>query len=213
MESRFGNPFIRALIAYSPNELSIPSAVIPAGAISLNGVGSPVQRGIAVFIVAPDQPLFAIADRNLGGAISVLSVSVSQVVPVPTNARQIAALSAEGKPTSFRTYVLPAPIPAGIPIASTSRRPLRVVIRANDLTLRITTQSNEIAVVGPPPSGAYRMGPRATRTFILAPNQFFSAGRDAAGVGVDPTFSVSTSETNPLLPRGATGIPGPDAQE
>lgn len=177
----------------SANELNGPGGLAPAYAYAL-----PFDD-IIDFVIAPGQELLAAAS-----AVGIrLSVSVSQVVPVPKSAPddmriatfQQKPLAIAGAPNAARQIV------------TSSNHPQRVVIH-NPVASIVYIASggagtlNTAAPAGPIPF-AFELRQNQTAKFITAPGQSL----DAVSNGT-PTISVQVSEIPLDSPRGPTGTPG-----
>ncbi len=194
------------LIAYSPNELTIPDPT-PAWAISI----------FRQFTVAPGQALYAAANLPGGTAPVGLAISISALIPYGTE-----EVGKDSRVT-YRTHTLPIVGTQAIRIAAATPHAQRVVLTSEtvsitmfpDVFIRLTSSANNLALPPNPafasPGGAY--GYRGgVRVFILAPRQPLYAAIDP-GIGAPFFLSVSAQELAPGDPRGATGIPGPDGAE
>jgi hypothetical protein len=228
----FGVPIISA----SSGELNGPNRnVVGAGVPS----GTVPIRSSTVFTLAPEQALWAAADTTIGPGI--LAVSVSQMIPVPTDPAMQEQLAQQSPNASFRNYRMPVfGLQEPIRIVPASNRPQRVILskRFSDiqvvpppaperdifLPVRVSSSASEFTIGRGPstitdqanPSGAYFIQ-GGTRTLILAPDQPLYAILDRpVSPLIEPSrqfLSVSAYETNPLYPRGATGVPGPINRE
>lgn len=143
-------------------------------------------NGPTVIVLAPNQDLYAAADA-VGG---ILSVAASAAIP-RGRSRPMGLSSFDEQPSGQVLDIsdLPRRVTAALPPAVSGR---------------IGTQANVAGGVA-----VFTMVPATLYTFVIAPGQALY-GLITAGLG---QFSIHASDLVPGVPRGPTGIPGPDGQE
>ncbi len=200
-----GHAGASVFVSASSGELDGPGGLAPAGAYTINP-DDPVSM-----VVAPGQGLMAAA--SVAGLR--LSVSVSQVVPIPPKGSE---MYSKMQPATFQTHLLTA---AGIPgaavrISRSSTKPQRILVSSllspgGGGLIYVASGAEGTLDTGLPagPIGfAYELQPDQPTLFVTAPGQSLDAVSTATGARV----SVHASEISLQQALSPSGIPGPGGE-
>jgi hypothetical protein len=158
--------------------------------------------GPTVIVLAPGQSLYGVSDSAAGRN---LALSVSATIP-GGRSRQMGA-------SIFTTVEAGVAGSTGAQLLDASDLPRRVVLSLPTLIFgQVATAPSSLKnAVAAANANAFTVIGAIFMTFVLAPGQalFGSLGTGSGAGG----FSVHASDLVGNLPRGPTGIPGPDGQE
>ena len=178
-------------LSTSAQELEINGQITPGGAFRL-------PAGVSIVLaLEPNEHLMAVAAVAAGQ----IFVSVSDELPE----KQVLVAP---QITTTRQRTLPALGTRSIRVVQSGPVPRRVTVFSEFAVSLLSDSAAELNLPGQTiPGFAYQVPAGGTDTFILAP------GQPLFGVGLGAVLNVVVSDLAVDLPRGPTGIPGPDGAE